>query len=152
MADDEQRDEVLRRKLSLLRWVREEHLDIKPTDFNEQYIRNAADGRAAHPQPAPGLVGARPLTAAATSTCDARRTPKRPELLKLNRYKAPRDKVICILNCCKIIYSMGWPGGRRGPCLGAPHLWAVFGLRASPRQCSCARWASRRERTRSCRY
>jgi len=44
MADDEQRDEVLRRKLSLLRWVREEHLDIKPTDFNEQYIRNAADG------------------------------------------------------------------------------------------------------------
>ncbi|PCH36296.1 hypothetical protein WOLCODRAFT_140322 [Wolfiporia cocos MD-104 SS10] len=28
------------------------------------------------------------------------------ELLKINHYKAPRDKLICILNCCKIIFGM----------------------------------------------
>lgn len=28
------------------------------------------------------------------------------ELLKINNYKAPRDKLICILNCCKVIYGL----------------------------------------------
>ncbi|KIK56317.1 hypothetical protein GYMLUDRAFT_47084 [Collybiopsis luxurians FD-317 M1] len=28
------------------------------------------------------------------------------ELLKLNHYKAPRDKLICILNCCKVIFGL----------------------------------------------
>ncbi|KAG6888872.1 hypothetical protein C0992_007268 [Termitomyces sp. T32_za158] len=28
------------------------------------------------------------------------------ELLKINQYKAPRDKLICILNCCKVIYGL----------------------------------------------
>ncbi|CAJ0768108.1 15820_t:CDS:10 [Entrophospora sp. SA101] len=28
------------------------------------------------------------------------------ELLKINDYKAPRDKLICILNCCKVIYGL----------------------------------------------
>jgi len=28
------------------------------------------------------------------------------ELLKLNKYKAPRDKIICILNCCKVIFGL----------------------------------------------
>ncbi|SRR5258706_4924700 len=27
------------------------------------------------------------------------------ELLKINHYKAPRDKIICILNCCKVIFG-----------------------------------------------
>ncbi|KIY63586.1 hypothetical protein CYLTODRAFT_493795 [Cylindrobasidium torrendii FP15055 ss-10] len=27
------------------------------------------------------------------------------ELLKINSYKAPRDKLICILNCCKVIFG-----------------------------------------------
>lgn len=27
------------------------------------------------------------------------------ELLKINGYRAPRDKVICILNCCKVIFG-----------------------------------------------
>ncbi|KAF9645815.1 hypothetical protein BDM02DRAFT_3189385 [Thelephora ganbajun] len=27
------------------------------------------------------------------------------ELLKVNHYKAPRDKLICILNCCKVIFG-----------------------------------------------
>lgn len=28
------------------------------------------------------------------------------ELLKINGYRAPRDKVICILNCCKVIFGL----------------------------------------------
>lgn len=31
------------------------------------------------------------------------------ELKKINSYKAPRDKVICILNCCKFIFSKSRP-------------------------------------------
>ncbi|RKP22953.1 hypothetical protein SYNPS1DRAFT_19322 [Syncephalis pseudoplumigaleata] len=27
------------------------------------------------------------------------------ELLKMNNYRAPRDKLICILNCCIVIFS-----------------------------------------------
>ncbi|KAI6164564.1 hypothetical protein EDD17DRAFT_1561205 [Pisolithus thermaeus] len=29
-----------------------------------------------------------------------------PELCKVNHYKAPRDKLICILNCCKVIFGL----------------------------------------------
>ncbi|CAK5283173.1 unnamed protein product [Mycena citricolor] len=28
------------------------------------------------------------------------------ELMKVNHYKAPRDKLICILNCCKVIFGL----------------------------------------------
>ncbi|KAF8269758.1 hypothetical protein EI94DRAFT_1724215 [Lactarius quietus] len=28
------------------------------------------------------------------------------ELVKINHYKAPRDKLICILNCCKVIFGL----------------------------------------------
>lgn len=31
------------------------------------------------------------------------------ELLKINHYKAPRDKIICILNCCKVIFGAYYP-------------------------------------------
>lgn len=29
----------------------------------------------------------------------------RRELGKMNQYKAPRDKLICVLNCCKVIFG-----------------------------------------------
>ncbi|WFD34588.1 hypothetical protein MCUN1_001429 [Malassezia cuniculi] len=28
------------------------------------------------------------------------------ELCKINQYKAPRDKIICILNCCKVVFGL----------------------------------------------
>ncbi|KAF8315372.1 hypothetical protein DL93DRAFT_2196365 [Clavulina sp. PMI_390] len=28
------------------------------------------------------------------------------EVLKINQYKAPRDKLICVLNCCKVIFGL----------------------------------------------
>lgn len=28
------------------------------------------------------------------------------ELLKIKSYRAPRDKIICVLNCSKVIFGM----------------------------------------------
>lgn len=28
------------------------------------------------------------------------------ELLKIKSYRAPRDKIICVLNCCKVIFGL----------------------------------------------
>lgn len=28
------------------------------------------------------------------------------EIIKINKYKSPRDKIICILNCCKVIFAL----------------------------------------------
>ena len=30
------------------------------------------------------------------------------ELLKIKSYRAPRDKIICVLNCCKVIFGTSW--------------------------------------------
>ncbi|XP_004347671.2 hypothetical protein CAOG_04920 [Capsaspora owczarzaki ATCC 30864] len=37
---------------------------------------------------------------------DANLGPMMAELQRMNSYKAPRDKLICILNCCKTIYNV----------------------------------------------
>ncbi|KAG0308380.1 hypothetical protein BGZ99_001167 [Dissophora globulifera] len=70
-TDDAERDEVLSQKIRIFRWVKEEHLDIPSSPYNEAYLNNA-----------------------------------QAELKKINSYKAPRDKVICILNCCKFIFTL----------------------------------------------
>lgn len=31
------------------------------------------------------------------------------ELLKIKTYRAPRDKIICVLNCCKVIFGTSYP-------------------------------------------
>ncbi|RSH77617.1 uncharacterized protein EHS24_003177 [Apiotrichum porosum] len=55
------------------------------------------------------------------------------ELLKINHYKAPRDKMICILNCCKVIFGLirHTEGGSAGADAFVPILIFVV-LRASP--------------------
>ncbi|KAJ2719409.1 hypothetical protein GGI07_005235 [Coemansia sp. Benny D115] len=74
VADDADRDIVLREKMGLFRWIRPHHLDLPEA--------------AATPQ--------------STAFLDFARA----ELLKMNGFKAPRDKVICILNCCTVIYGL----------------------------------------------
>ncbi|RUS24915.1 hypothetical protein BC938DRAFT_472910, partial [Jimgerdemannia flammicorona] len=70
-TDDKERDEILHQKISIFRWVTEEHLDIPITQHNESFLTFAQS-----------------------------------ELLKINNYKAPRDKLICILNSCKVIFGL----------------------------------------------
>lgn len=36
------------------------------------------------------------------------------ELLRINTYKAPRDKLVCILNCCRIINNLLHTGAAAG--------------------------------------
>jgi hypothetical protein len=69
--EDVERDEVLVQKVRIYKWVREEHLDIKPVgEKGKKFLQLAQQ-----------------------------------ELLKIKSYRAPRDKVICILNCCKVIFG-----------------------------------------------
>ncbi|KAG2209405.1 hypothetical protein INT47_008247, partial [Mucor saturninus] len=54
------------------------------------------------------------------------------ELLKMNNYKAPRDKLICILNCCKVIFGlMKHMEGDEGADVFLPMLIYVV-IRANP--------------------
>ncbi|KAI9480526.1 MAG: hypothetical protein EXX96DRAFT_563123 [Benjaminiella poitrasii] len=70
-TDDKERDEILQQKISIFRWIREKHLDIPETEYNESFLTFAES-----------------------------------EILKINNYKSPRDKLICILNCCKVIFGL----------------------------------------------
>ncbi|USP76090.1 uncharacterized protein yc1106_03364 [Curvularia clavata] len=69
--EDVERDEVLAQKVRIYKWVREEHLDIKPVGEKGKKFLHLAQ----------------------------------QELLKIKSYRAPRDKIICILNCCKVIFG-----------------------------------------------
>ncbi|KAJ2870860.1 hypothetical protein GGH93_005265 [Coemansia aciculifera] len=70
-SDDADKDHVLREKMSLFRWIAEDHLDIPKSPQNAAFLHFA-----------------------------------KSELLKINNFKSPRDKVICILNCCTVIYGL----------------------------------------------
>ncbi|KAI8645855.1 hypothetical protein BD408DRAFT_411168 [Parasitella parasitica] len=95
--DDKEKDEILHHKISIFRWVREEHIDIPKTDDNDSFLTFAES-----------------------------------ELLKMNNYKAPRDKLICILNCCKVIFGlMKHMEGDEGADVFLPLLIYVV-IRANP--------------------
>jgi Rab5 GDP/GTP exchange factor len=87
--EDVERDEILAQKIRIYSWVREEHLDILPVDQNGRRFLHLAQQ---------GQYDA--LQTMLTSSSDASL-----ELLKIKGYRAPRDKVICILNCCKVIFG-----------------------------------------------
>lgn len=75
-ADDLERDRVLSQRIALFSWVRPRHLDIPELESDDN------DGNTGFLEFA------------------------QQELCKVNHYKAPRDKLICILNCCKIIFGL----------------------------------------------
>ncbi|KAM0564254.1 hypothetical protein ACHAPJ_000464 [Fusarium lateritium] len=70
--EDVERDDIVRQKMSIYGWVKEEHLDIPPVgDSGRRFLKLAQQ-----------------------------------ELLKIKSYRAPRDKIICVLNCCKVIFGL----------------------------------------------
>jgi hypothetical protein len=86
--EDVERDDVLAQKMRIYGWVKEQHLDIPPVGAHgRRFLNLAQQGRSRCPF-MQGLF----LTL-------------NEELLKINGYRAPRDKVICILNCCKVIFG-----------------------------------------------
>jgi hypothetical protein len=86
-TDDKERDEILHQKISIFRWIREKHLDIPESERNESFFSFAEEGKLF-------ILKIRVLTRSSL------------EILKINNYKAPRDKLICILNCCKVIFGI----------------------------------------------
>lgn len=72
--------------MALFGWIEEKHLDVPEEDGSKGFLMFAQQGEC--PSPTRRLLADRSL-----------------ELLKVNHYKAPRDKLICILNCCKVIFG-----------------------------------------------
>lgn len=88
--EDVERDEVVAQKINIYGWVREEHLDIPPVgDSGKRFLKLAQQGLIP-------FFSSRGTESQLTGA----------ELLKIKSYRAPRDKIICILNCCKVIFGM----------------------------------------------
>ena len=87
--EDIERDEILAQKVRIYGWVQEKHLDIAPVgDSGRRFLILAQQGQT--------------LLAVLHSCL---RFNVSTELLKIKTYRAPRDKVICVLNCCKVIFG-----------------------------------------------
>lgn len=86
--EDVERDEILAQKVSIYGWIREEHLDIPPVaDSGKRFLLLAQQGKLLK------------------SKFDYDLLTLPTELLKIKTYRAPRDKIICVLNCCKVIFG-----------------------------------------------
>ena len=83
-TDDLERDAVFSQRVRLFGWIREKHLDVPEGEASQGFLGFAQQGES--------------CSYHATSVLMI-------ELLKINHYKAPRDKMICILNCCKVIFG-----------------------------------------------
>ena len=99
-ADDLERDHVLEQRISLFKWIEPYHLDIPDKHGREGFLMFAQQGLPSYTPSTPQIC--RPISYNHPFV----------ELLKVNHYKAPRDKLICILNCCKVIF--GPPSYLRG--------------------------------------
>ncbi|BGP16072.1 hypothetical protein JCM10213_006792 [Rhodosporidiobolus nylandii] len=122
-SGDVERDHVLSQRIRLFQWIEPKHLDLP--------IPSPSSSAAAPPPPAAaptegaqeeqkhaekdaekelekeaekekeGGRGGKPAKQTQSFLDFAQR-----ELCKMNQYKAPRDKLICVLNCCKVIFGL----------------------------------------------
>lgn len=83
LMDDIERDRVLAERIEIFDWVGPKELDIPEgmVENGEKFFGLAEQG-----------------TYPSQSNADE-------ELLKINNYRAPRDKVICILNSSKVLFG-----------------------------------------------
>lgn len=87
--EDVERDDILAQKISIYGWVKEQHLDIEPIgESGKRFLILAQQGKANTMHSFSLLIFV-------------------AELLKIKTYRAPRDKIICVLNCCKVIFGNG---------------------------------------------
>lgn len=110
-TDDLERDSVLNQRIQLFAWILPCHLDLPvnppaPTSPPTSQPMSPASSRETIESPSSQKL----------ESSDAKEKQKqrqaqgfldfaRRELLKINQYKAPRDKLICILNSCKVIFG-----------------------------------------------
>lgn len=70
-SDDLERDRIVKEKICMFNWIKEEHVEIPHTNLNQRFLELAGQ-----------------------------------ELSKINTYRSPRDKILCILNCSKVIFGL----------------------------------------------
>ena len=87
LMDDIERDRVLAERIEIFEWVGPKELDIP-------------EGMVEHGEKFLGLAEQGILSILGVNS----------ELLKINNYRAPRDKVICILNSSKVLFGRTSPG------------------------------------------
>jgi hypothetical protein len=111
-ADDVERDEALAVRCVALGFVRPEHLEIPPGVVDDTHLGRAVEelnkinkykvcvvGRWV----VVSLTGVRSLPHSALAQCTVTLTPVVPVLFCLAAGQAPRDKLVCVLNCCSMI-------------------------------------------------
>ena len=97
-TDDATQDDVISKKMQLFRWVEPQHFDIVSSPLHGTYFKSAQDGWS-FCEFVSGIGVGKIIIFYFILFFST-------ELLKLNKYKAPRDKIICILNCCKVIFDI----------------------------------------------
>ncbi|SCV74335.1 BQ2448_6767 [Microbotryum intermedium] len=129
---DIERDHVLSQRIRVFAWVKPNHLDLPlsdPEDFSPSVLRTDSplppvdlladdDQQPLAESSTTGATSTTPTTTSETpmlSAAELREKNRqaqafldfaRRELCKINSYKAPRDKLICLLNCCKILFGL----------------------------------------------
>lgn len=115
-TDDLERDHVLNQRIRLFSWIKPCHLDlpiVTPTSTPESSQPMAL---VSSQESSPTVeVKTRSDSTASTETTNKENHRQRQtqgfldfarrELTKINQYKAPRDKLICVLNSCKVIFG-----------------------------------------------
>lgn len=108
---DVERDHVLSQRIRLFAWIKPVHLDLPIPDPS---LYSPSTSRPTSPPIDFLSEKSDELIEKERSEMDERKRVKQVmgfldfaqrELSKMNQYKAPRDKLICVLNCCKVIFG-----------------------------------------------
>lgn len=130
--------QVLSARLKALQFLRPEHLDI-PAHHRCAHAHTHPPLGAHEQCPVPsGETHALPTARHGVARNEQSWLLAQKELQKINQYKAPRDKLVCLLNCCRVLNNMlnvSVPPGAAPP--GADDFLPVLVyvlLRAAPQQ------------------
>ncbi|GAA6027228.1 hypothetical protein JCM8097_002504 [Rhodosporidiobolus ruineniae] len=122
-SGDVERDHVLSQRIRLFQWVEPKHLDLPIPSPSSSSLPSSAptspNPDAASPPSSPvppaeeGEKERKPAEGTGTKKGGSGGKQvqgfldfAQRELCKMNQYKAPRDKLICVLNCCKVIFGL----------------------------------------------
>jgi hypothetical protein len=108
---DVERDQVLTQRIRLFAWIKPVHLDLPIADPS---LLSPSPSRSASPPVSLDLLAKKAEVQGEKGEENEKAKQQqtqgfllfaRRELLKINQYKAPRDKLICVLNSCKVIFG-----------------------------------------------
>lgn len=118
MSGDLERDQVVRQRIRLFRdWLEPKHLDLPIADetaVGEEEMEDQKEEEEEFESEKEKEVEDKGVKlkdekgkgkSSSSSSSDSFIEFAASELRKMNNYKAPRDKLICVLNCCKVIFG-----------------------------------------------